>query len=328
MIISLSTASFAQLGGLKDKIKDKTKDAPKDNPKTDDSKKSNDTGTPTAQKKVEKDADGYIINDSEVNSLFDGKKKLFTTDIRLFASIFGTANPFKMAGAAIVTENDSELELLIVGQKKYGGVYKANEKYSKGAHGFWVSSSASNPYYASKEGDGSLLLFDNRTTELISNDEARVKEATEDALKKLSAPYLAKIKEGKAAEDQAKKFKENETFYKNGGVKASKTNPALESQFLKVLNDANQLATVPANEKASYNKVKLIADDWVVEKNHLDQPVKMVYSAWAEGSYTANKNCFFQKVYFKKEYTGGGQYGPVKFDEAQKPSVIGCELMK
>lgn len=314
LLLFISFNSFAQLGGLKDKLKDKPKETNKP--------------VETTSTKTERDKDGYNINDPEVNTLFEGKKRLFTTDIRLFASIFSTSNSFKMAGAAVVSETENDLALLIVAQKQYGGIYKAEENYKKGAHGFYVSSSTSNPYYVSKETDGSYLLFNVRSAELISTDENVVKMATEESLQKQSALYLAKIKEGKNAEEQSKNLQQNETFYKSGGVKASKSNPKLESEFLKVLNEANQLATVPANQKAAYNKVKLIADDWVVEKNNLDQPVKMVYSAWAEGSYVADKRCFFQKVYLKKDYTGGGQYGPVKFDEAQKPSVIGCELMK
>ena len=318
LFLVFSQISYGQLGGLKDKL-NKAKDVPKESDKPTNSASSN---------KTERDAEGYNINDAEVKALFDGKNKLHTTDIRLFASIFSTSNSFKMAGAAIISDNGSEMELLIVGQKQYGGVYQANEKYKIGSHGFWVSKSASNPYYASKEADGSILLFDSRTAELISADEAKVKTANEESLKKIAAPYLAKIKERKSAETQAEKLKENETFYKSGNVKASKSNTILETQFLKVLNDANNLATVPPNDKATYGKIKLIADDWVVKKNNLDQPVKMVYSAWAEGSFTADKHCFFQKVYFKKDYTGGGQYGVVKFDEGQKPAIIACELMK
>ncbi len=45
-------------------------------------------------------------------------------------------------------------------------------------------------------------------------------------------------------------------------------------------------------------------------------------------SATTDKKCFFQKVYMKKDYLGGGKYGEVKYDESQEPSIGSCDIIK
>ena len=313
------SAASAQLGSFKDKLKDKTKE-----------NKNTETVKPTegvSASVSKKDADGYIINDPEVQKLFEGKTVYFCTDYALFGSILNTPNSFKMAGVAVKLEGDY-MELLPVGQKQYGGIYKADVILKKTSNGMFSNENSSQPLYATLESDGSIFLFNGRRAELLSKDEQVIKNANKEALENKSAQKNETIKAAKAQQNEIGKQKENETFYKSGGVAAVKKDATLETQFLKVLNEANKLPTVPENERASYKKVMLIFTDWTIEKNALDQPIKKVYAAWAEGSYTADKRCFFQKVYFKKDYEGGGTYGAVKFDEAQKPSVVGCELMK
>jgi len=309
----------AQIGGFKDKLKDKAKD----NKNTEVTKPA-ETPSTTVTKK---DANGYIIDDPEVKKLFEGKTVYFCTDFALFGSVLNTPNSFKMAGVAVKMEGDN-MELLPVGQKQYGGIYKADLLLKKGANELYSNNNSSQPLYATLESDGSIFLFNGRRAELLSKDEQVIKNANKEALENKSVQKNETIKAAKVQQNEIGKQKENETFYKSGGVASVKKDATLETQFLKVLNDANKLPTVPENDRATYKKVMLIFTDWTIEKNALDQPVKMVYAAWAEGTYTADKRCFFQKVYFKKDYKGGGTYGPVTFDEAQKPSVVSCELMK
>jgi hypothetical protein len=318
LLLSSITAT-AQIGGFKDKLKDKAKDN-----KNIEVTKPAETPSSAANKK---DADGYIIDDPEVQKLFEGKTVYFCTDFALFGSVLNTSNSFKMAGVAVKMEGDN-MELLPVGQKQYGGIYKADVLLKKGGNGLFSNGNNSKPLYASIESDGSILLFNGLRAELLSANEQTVKGANKAELEKKSVEKNQLIKAEKAQQKDATNLKENETFFKSGGVASVKKDATLETQFLKVLNDANNLPTVPEKDRAAYKKVMLIFTDWTVEKNALDQPVKMVYAAWAEGNYTADKICFFQKVYFKKDYQGGGVYGPVRFDEAQKPSVVGCELMK
>lgn len=314
ILLSISFLANAQFGKLPGKVNLKKEDKPKE-------------AITSSPAKIEKDADGYNINDPEVKALFEGKNVYNCTDFALFGSILNTPNSFKMAGVAVELSDDN-MNIMPVGKKQYGGIYKATVNLKKGATGLFTNESTSQPLYASLEKDGSILIFNGRKAELLSKDEKLITMQNQEALENKGAERFLLVKEAKALENEVKKLRENETFYKTGDVKSVKKDPAMETQFLKVLNDANKLPTVAETERASYKKVMLIFTDWTIEKNALDQPIKMVYAAWAEGSYVSSKKCFFQKVYFKKDYQGGGTYSPVKFDEAQSPSVIGCELMK
>lgn len=315
LILACSIYAPAQIGNIKGKIKEKTSD----------SKEATSTET---SKKQAKDANGFIINDPEVTALLKGKDVYHSTDLRLFSSILGTSNPFKMAGVG-VTKSDETLNLFIVAQKQYGGVYTKDVSLSAHEGNYYEFKSASAPFYAIVQSDQSILIFNSIHAELISKDENAVKSISDEAvLNQKAKEPLAQMKRIRAEENQKNSIAQNEKFYKSGEVKSSKSDSKMEASFLKVLNDANASATIPSNEKAAYSKVMLISNDWSIEKNNLDYPVKMVYAAWAIGSYSADKRCFFQKVYFKKDYIGGGQYGDIKFDEGQSPSVVSCDLLK
>lgn len=328
-ILALAFSTNAQLGNIKDKVKDRTKES-KDTKETPvqplTTPASSTAPASTETKKTEKDANGFIINDPEVAELLKGKDVYHSTDFRLFASILETANPFKMAGVA-VNKTAQSLELFVVAQRQYGGVYKKEVTLNL-VEGEYYKYESSNPFYAMIQNDGSILIFNSRYAELISKDEATIKSTTEENLNAKTKEPLAKMKQKSELEKQNKSIAQNENFFKSGGVSAVKTDAALESQFLKVLNQANALPTVPEKDRVSYKKVMLIFTDWTVEKNDLGVPLKMVYATWAIGNYTADKRCFFQKVYLKKDYIGGGKYGEVKYDESQSPSIISCELLK
>jgi hypothetical protein len=325
-ILALAFSANAQLGNIKDKVKDKTKETKEipAQPQTTPASSTDPSSIETI--KTEKDANGFIINDPEVAELFKGKDVYHATDIRLFASILETANPFKMAGVA-VNKTAQSLGLFVVAQRQYGGVYKKEVSLTL-IEGEYYKYESSNPFYAMIQNDGSILLFNSRYSELISKDEATIKSATEENLNARTKEPLAKMKQKSELEKQNNAIAQNESFYKSGGARAVKSDAALESQFLKVLNQANELPTVLEKNRVSYKKVMLIYTDWTVEKNDLGVPLKMVYATWAIGNYTADKRCFFQKVYLKKDYLGGGKYGEVKYDESQSPSIISCELLK
>lgn len=344
LVLAFAFTANAQFGNIKDKLKDNvknskdTKESPppqkssslppesKDTKEARPTQKSSSLPPASDTKKTEKDADGYIINDPEVAELFKGKDVYYSTDIRLFASIL-EANSFKMAGVA-VNKTAESLNLFIVAQRHYGGVYKKEVTLKFKGGEYYEYESYSSPFYAVVQNDQSILIFNSIHAELISKDENVVKNATEQILNEKAKGPLANMKQKREEEKQNKSIAENETFYKSGGVSAVKKDAALEAQFLKVLNQANSLPTVAEKDKAAYKKILLIFTDWTVEKNDLGVPLKMVYASWAIGNYTADKRCFFQKVYMKKDYLGGGKYGEVKYDESQRPSILSCDLIK
>lgn len=320
-LLLISGMGYTQIGGLKDKVKDKAKDAGQSDKKVDA------PSTAGSGKATVKDADGYVINDPEVKTAHKNLEVYSSTDFALFGSVLETSNPFKMAGVGVNKEGEN-LTLNIVAQKKYGGILNKEVTLTKNSFGHYQSASTSNPVYAQVESNGSIHLFNSRKSELISKDESLIKAAKEADLQQKANGYIAEMKSANAEASQKKAIEENETFYKSGGVASVKKDAALEAQILKVLNDANKPATVPEKERVNYKKVMLIFTNWEVKKNALDQPVKQIYAAWAEGSYTADGRCFFQKVYVKKDHLGGGQYSEIVFDEAQRPSVVSCDLMK
>ena len=333
LIIGVSNV-HAQLGKLKSlgksavsKTETEDKKTPeKQKPEINDSKA--EQQQPVSSKK-QKDADGYIIDDPEVKKLLDGKTVYYSTDIKLFASLLNFFNSFKMAGVAVTKTPDS-LQLLIVAQKQYQGVVSSEIHYSKIGRYYFESKYKT---YAVIQDDQSILLFNHNSfnplhSELISPNKSAVEKITEAELNKKAEPILQEIKKGKDTQNEKVKIQENETFFKSGGVSAVKKDPALESQFMKILNLENSYPTVAEKERVVYKKILLIFTDWTIEKNDLGIPIKMTYAAWAIGNYTADKRCFFQKVYMKKDYLGGGKYGDVKFDEGEAPSVGSCDIIK
>lgn len=332
LVAGISTAQ-AQIGKLKSlgrsALSDKKDNETPEKQKTVVKEEKSEQPQQSSPQKRQKDADGYIIDDPEVKKLLEGKTVYYSTDIRLFASLLDFFNSFKMAGVAVRKTPDS-LHLFIVAQRQYQGVVSAEVHYNKIDNYYFDSKSKT---YAAIQNDQSILLFNHNSynplhSELISPNKSAVEKVTEMELNKKSEPLLQEIKKVKEAQNSKAKNQENETFFKSGGVSAVKKDAALESQFLKVLNQANALPTVDEKERVSYKKILLIFTDWTVEKNDLGIPLKMVYAAWAIGSYTADKKCFFQKVYMKKDYLGGGKYGEVKYDESQAPSIGSCDIIK
>lgn len=333
LIVGFNTTQ-AQIGKLKSlgksalsKTENESKKTPeKQTPEIKDTKTEQDQ--PISQKR-QKDADGYIIDDPEVKKLLDGKTVYYSSDIRLFASLLNYFNSFKMAGVAIMKTPDS-LHLFIVAQKQYQGVVSSEIHYNKIGNYYFDSKYKT---YAAIQDDQSILLFNHNGfsplhSELISPNKSAVEKVTEVELNKKAEPILQEIKKEKDAQNAKANIQENETFFKSGGVSAVKKDPALETKFLKILNQENSYPTVAEKDRVSYKKILLIFTDWTIEKNDFDIPLKMVYAAWAIGSYTADKRCFFQKVYMKKDYLGGGTYGEVKYDESQKPSIGSCDIIK
>jgi len=324
LLAGISTAN-AQIGKLKSLAKSATSDK-KDNESPEKQKTEVKEEKPQQQqpaaKKLQRDADGYVINDPEVADLFKGKDVYQTSDVALYNYILNVSE-CKMAGVT-VNKTDDSLLLSIVAQKRYGGVYSKRVGFSHISDKYYQYSN----YYAAVQKDGSVLVFNSIGAELICKDENEIKTATKASLQKKAEEPLAMIKKANEEKRAGKRIQENETFFKSGGVSAVKKDAALESQFLKVLNQANSYPTVAENERVSYKKILLIFTDWTVEKNDLGIPIKMMYASWAIGSYTADKKCFFQKVYMKKEYLGGGKYGEVKYDESQEPSIGSCDIIK
>jgi hypothetical protein len=335
LLIGINTAD-AQIGKLKSLAKSATTDKkasespekPKAEAKVEKSEQQTEVKQEkpeqqqTSSQKQQKDADGYVINDPEAAELFKGKDVYQTSDVALYNHLLDVSE-CKMAGV-VVNKTDDSLLLFIVAQKRYGGVYAKRVSFSHISDKYYQFSN----YYATIQTDGSVLVFNSIGAELISKDENEIKNATKASLQKKAEEPLAEIKKAKEEKNAGKKIQENETFFKSGGVSAVKKDPALETQFLKVLNQENSYPTVAEKDRVSYKKTLLIFTDWTIEKNDLGIPLKMVYAAWAIGSYTADKKCFFQKVYMKKDYLGGGKYGEVKYDESQKPSIGSCDIIK
>ncbi len=327
-IIISSTSAYSQLGALRNKVKDAaTKSSSEKNSsptKTEEKTKSPSESQTSSLTKTQKDADGYIIDDPEVKKLLSGKNVYFSTDINLFADLLHYSSSFKMAGVAVTITNDS-LFLFIVAQKQYQGVVSAEVHYCKKSNYYFERTNNS---YAVVQDDKSILLFNSNHVESISPNKSAVENVSANDLWPKVRASSKEINKEKDAEAATKKLKADETFYKSGEVIAVKSNPQLEAQFLKILNELNAAPTVPKEDRVIYKKILLKYTDWTVEKNDLGIPLKMVYGTWAIGNYTNSKACFFQKLYMKKDYLGGGKYGNVVFDEAPIPSIISCELLK
>jgi hypothetical protein len=261
-----SAPAYSQLGGLKNKVKNTVKQPATESntPPPAETKETTPPPTPpaetqtTAQPKLQKDANGYIIDDPEVKKLLDGKTVYYSTNINMIGELlndYGT----KIAGVVVNTTADS-MDLFIVGQKKYGGVSSATIHYGKIGNYYFDKKYKS---YAAEQNDHSIILFNHSDfmplhAELISLDKNATENVSEADLKKKVDPMLQEIKKLKETQKSKDKIKENETFYKSGGVSAVKSNPQLEAQFLNILNRANALPTVPENERATHKKVLLI----------------------------------------------------------------------
>lgn len=333
LIAACLTTTFsaqAQLSKAFDKAKDKVKNndsqtAPANNG-TNNSK--SESAPISTTPKTERDEKGYIINDPEAAKRFIGHEQQFTTDRNLFATLLNFFNDFKMVGSYMDQSGD-KLELTVVAQKKYQGIVSNTVTYQK--MGEYFKDDKNNTYLTPLP-DGSWLLFQPKPSqnafELIAKDATKIYQIDETGLQATTDAKVAELKKAKAKADQMKLRAQNETFFKSGDIKASTSNPVLEKQFMTILTKENGYPTVPVNEKAAYKKIYLISTDWSLIRNDLDQPKKMTYSAWTIGNYTADGACFFQKVWFKKDYLGGGKYSEVKFDEGEKPSIISCELIK
>ncbi len=331
LTLFVSAPTYSQLGGLKKKATDAVK-------KSEPEKSNNSTKTkePTkvpaetqiaSQPKPQKDAKGYIIDDPEVKKLLEGKTIYYFSNIPW---MYDPSRGYKVV-AATVTKTADSLHLFVVAQKQYGGVKQDKMPFGKESNYYYDKKNAL--YALIQEGDESILFFNHsgwrfHHAGLMSPDKTKVENVSEEILKDKVTPALQEIKKEKDSEKAKKEIAANETFYKSGEVSAVKNNAQLEAQFLKTLNSVASLPTVAEKDKAEYNKVLLISTDWNVEKNELGTPLKMTYSAWAIGKYTKDGACFFQKVYMKKDYLGGGTYGEVKQDISQSPGIISCELIK
>lgn len=329
----------AQFGSLKNKLKDKAKETitqPSSPAKENNASPA--AGQPAKEPAIisasagsangSKDANGFLINDPEANALFQGKDVYGSTDIYLFSLLLNTSASFKMAGVA-VSKTAETLELMPVAKRISQSPLKATVSMKLNAAGYYeYQTNYSGNIYAQVQGDGSVLLFNAQHAELVSKDEAQLKAATEESLMSKAAAALSVMKVKKNSAKKEKEIQENETYYKSGNVAASKKDAALESKILSVLNGLNNGAGVEEKDKADYTKILLISTDWNVEKNEFGVPLKMTCRAWAIGRYTMSKECFFQKVYMKKDYLGGGTYGDVKFDEGQRPSIVSCAILQ
>ncbi|HZF99401.1 MAG TPA: hypothetical protein VEY71_00280 [Chitinophagales bacterium] len=322
----------AQIGGaLKDKAKNATN--AKSNSKNDSKSSTNPSDDKTERAPAEdnnRDEYGVLVSDPAIDAAVKDKNAFYmtqTSDLYRYLNTKykqGTGHFLKRVVADVTPET---LNLTFVNAKQNGsGAFTEDIAFTKSTDNYYYHSSSN--IYALVQPDNSIVLFQGGSldgAELLVKEEAAAKAATADELKKSGNEHKAKIKAKEKEETEKKNAAGNVSVYQNE-VKATHSNAALESQFMKLLNGAN--ATAPEADKATWTKIMLKSNDWTVEKNDLGQPVKQSYVAWAVGKYTKDQRCFFHKVYFKKDYLGGGQYSDVKFDEAQRPSVIPCDIVK
>jgi hypothetical protein len=285
---------------------------------------------PAAAEPIRKDRNGYIINDPAVEAFLKGKNAYYSTDNDLYRSIINgwSYRPYQIA-KIVVTQTGDKLHFLLVEQSKQPGVVAKSEfEYTKVTDQFYRGNHTRGNYTSAiLRPDGTIMLCNSIRGELLSKDEKVVASATKAALVKQCNEYLAQMKSLRLASEATARAKQDEAFFITG-VKAAKRNPALEGKFLRVLNAANALPTVAAKDRASYRRVLLVFTDWEVQKNAAGRPLKMVYAAWAIGRFTQSQQCFYHKVYLKKDHLGGGRYGDVRFDEANSPSLGSCTIIK
>jgi hypothetical protein len=282
-------------------------------------------GTPAAAQSIRKDRNGYIQNDPAVEAFLRGKNTYFSTDFDLYRTILRGYDykPFQVAKVILVKTADKLKFTLVEQSKRPGEVIKNDFEYTKVNEQFYQAQYTS----AILQKDGSIMLCSSIRGELLSKNEQATARATKADLVKQCLGYLAQMKTLRDAGNAQVKRQKDEAFFTTG-VKAVKRNAALEGKFLRVLNAANAGPGVAAADRVSYQRVLLIFTDWEVQKNDAGRPIKQVYAAWAIGRFVQSKECFFHKVYLKKDHLGGGRYSDVRFDEAQSPSRGSCDIIK
>ena len=282
-------------------------------------------GAPAAAQGVRKDRQGYVLDDPAVEAFLRGKDTYFSTDFDTYRQILRGYDykPYVVARVILVRTPDRLRFTLVERSKRPGEVIHNDFEYTR------VDDQHFQGQYTSAfpQKDGTILLCSGIRGELLSKDESAVTRATKaDVLRRCREPLARARAQRDAARDQTRR-QQNEHFFRTG-LKAVKRDAALEGKFRRVLNAANAHPGVPAAERASYQRVLLAFTGWEVHRNGLGQPIKQVYAAWAIGRFVQSKECFFHKVYLKRDHLGGGRYGDVRFDEAQPPSRGSCDVIR